>query len=101
MPDKKKALDNLTLATSSMSSVGVEQLTLQGLNELVAVQGLSVTFVRSLQQSMVARAKGQEMADVASDIVNRLQGGFPDIAVSAGRDRTLKVWLDGKPVEVE
>ena len=99
--DKKQALDNLTLATRGMFSGDIAALTPREVDALTGVAGLSVGFVQNMQRAMVIQATGFVMQTIAYDIVKRLQGGFPDIAVSAGRDRTIKVWLDGLPEEID
>ena len=99
--DKKQALDNLTLATLDMSSADIAALKPREVDALTGVTGLSVGFVQNMQRSMVIQAEGLMMQNTAYDIVKRLQGGFPDIAAIPTRDRTIKVWLDGLPEEIE
>ena len=101
MQDKTIARDNLTLATAGMTSKAVALLSLKEVGAMVKVEGLSAGFLRNLQRSMVARVKGREMADVASAIVKRMKGDYPDIAAIPNRDRTIKVWLDGLPEEID
>lgn len=99
--NKVTARENLTHATTEMSQQAVTQLTLVEMRELMDVTGLTVTFIRNEQQSIIAQKAQQELQAAADIIVTRMKGSFPDIAVVPKRNRTLKVWLDGLPEEIE
>ena len=98
---KEKARNNLKLATAGMSSNSVVLLSLAEVSTMVGVTGLSVTFIRNIQQGIVTRIESQELQEIADDIVTRMKGAYPDIAAVSERNRIIKVWLDGLPKEVE
>ncbi len=100
MADKKKARANLKKATARMSAADVARLTLSELGVLVKENGLSVTFLRNIQHDTVGQISHRELQDIADGIVQALKGAYPDVAAIPDRRRTIKVWLDGFPLEV-
>lgn len=101
MANKEKARDNLKLATNGMSSDSIASLSLTEVNAMVDIIGLSSTFVKNMQQSLINQVKYQELQEIADDIVIRLKSHSPDVAAIPQRGRIIKVWLDGKPEEIE
>ncbi len=100
-PDKTQARDNLTRATAGMTSDTVALLSLKEVSAMVKVVGLTVTFLRNMQQSTVTLIERQKLREVADGIVAQMKPLFPNVAATPKRDRTIKVWLDGLPEEIE
>ncbi len=61
--------------------------------------GLSGTFVRNMQQKVVAEMKRRELQSVADWIVSRVASQFPNVGVVPKRGRVIEVHLDGVPSE--